>query len=224
MHIKSFDAIKHRAVGPGGLYNCGNIIALVGGITIQSYSAGQAQSLVSTIWIYLFGSLGAGCLTLAMLVFLASGEAYHRAWRDQKTPIVTLNRLGDLLSGVGAVILTIALITFGDFKLALVAGSLLVVGKFGTAILPEQPNSSRNSLRISTTLRTMVVVSRLPSIVALGISFSEYTIKGGISSDAAMAVLMIGCHLLWLWADLLLVRGKRAATSKSNGLSKPVRS
>ncbi len=192
--------IAGRARGPGGLYNLGNLIALVGGFSGYVVTSGAERGLLALLVEYLFGSVGTGCLTVAIVVFLISGEAYHRAWRHGAPPILRLNRLGDLLSAIAAVILTFALVSFGETTLAVAAGALLAFGKIGTALLPE-----RSSEALTSGFRLMVVASRVPSLGALGISLFVYATAGGDSVAATMALVMFVSYLFWLAADCLLM-------------------
>ena len=63
------------------------------------------QAAVAAMLDYLGGNAGAVALTLATAVFFWSGEAYHRAWEHGGPPNDALNRRGDLLSAIGALVL-----------------------------------------------------------------------------------------------------------------------
>lgn len=211
---KIIAALRRRAVGPGGLYNVGNIIALLGGITIQSMAVDQDKSLNEIVVQYLFGSPAASYLSLAVLIFLLSGEVYHRAWSQSGEKASRMVRLGDGLSGVAAVVLTVALVQVGDAILGLVGGAMLIIGKFGTAILPERPNAPSLATKSTKLLRFLVVASRGPSLVALGVTIFVLA-TDGILAEAAMPSLMVLCYLLWLWADILLMRIPTTSTEKA---------
>ncbi|MER9937628.1 hypothetical protein [Mesorhizobium sp. M0088] len=88
---------------------------------------------------YFVGSIAALSLTLATLVFFWSGEIYCRAWARKPSPDVSLNRLGDMTSGVGAIGLGIALFLFGEPVLAATSGLLHALGKFGSAFEDGKP-------------------------------------------------------------------------------------
>ncbi len=199
------DAVVGRSKGPGGLYNVGNVIALVGGILIQSLSVGQTSTFGDVIFQYLFGSPAASWLTLAVLIFLISGEVYHRAWSLSGEKALLMVRLGDGLSGVAAVVLTFALVQVGDALLGLIGGIMLIIGKFGTAVLPERPHAPPFSAKATKFLRLLVVASRAPSLAALAVTIFVAA-TDGVLSTLAMPVLMVLCYLLWLWADILLLR------------------
>jgi hypothetical protein len=194
-------AVASRLRGPGGLYNIGNAIALLSGLGVQLAQTPAADGPGAAVAAYLFGTPGTTWLNAAMLVFFASGEAYHRAWAGRTSPLAHLNRLGDLLSAVGAVCLTVALVHFGDVALAIVAGTLLAGGKLGTALLRD------TSGRAARLFRSVVVASRLPSIAALTLELWRLAEGGGPAAEAFLPCVMLGCLLLWLRADLLLLRG-----------------
>lgn len=198
------DEIRERTTGPGGVYNLGNIIALTGGIAVQVIGTSGDVGFSTIVMNYLFGNPGASCLTLAMIIFFISGEAYHRAWRDAENPILKLNRWGDFLQGIAGVVLTVALVAFGNTFLAISAGLLLVVGKFGSAAFPETDQHTEAGKQFAWACRVMVVVSRFPSLGALGVSLVAFALSGGDLAAVLMAGLMFICYLIWLSADYLL--------------------
>ncbi|ABD54949.1 hypothetical protein [Jannaschia sp. CCS1] len=199
------DGVAARSKGPGGLYNIGNVVALIGGMVIQSIAVERHSSLNEVVFQYLFGSPAATSLTLAVLIFLASGEVYHRAWSHHGNAALRMVRVGDALSGLAAVVLTVALVQVGDPWLGLTGGVMLIIGKFGTAILPERPDASRRGAQITKLLRLVVVASRGPSLAALVVTIIV-TATDGALAGLAMPLLMVLCYLLWLWADILLLR------------------
>ena len=94
---------------------------------------------------------------------------YHRAWSRRCPPDRRGNWWGDFLSGIAALILTVALAAFGDVLLAVASGLLLAAGKFGSALAPEDyaaPGANPWPNRF----RTAVLASRLPALAALGSS------------------------------------------------------
>ena len=105
------------------------------GLQLTAVPAGalEMQSAAAAVWDYLAGNAGAVALTAATAVFFLSGEAYHRAWAHGAPPKDALNRRGDLLSAIGALILGIALLSLGQVMLAATAGGLHALGKFGSA-------------------------------------------------------------------------------------------
>lgn len=139
-HFVSLDrALALRIGGPGGLYNLGNGLGLLGGLALHVAAAMSASGSglshgASAFVDYLAGSLGAFAITLAMLVFFWNGERYHRAWGKGAPPDATLNRSGDLWSGWGALILGVGLFLLGQPLLAATSGLLHAAGKFGSAL------------------------------------------------------------------------------------------
>ncbi|MGB3625135.1 MAG: hypothetical protein WA989_04890 [Henriciella sp.] len=209
-------AIVERLNGPGGYYNLGNAIALSSGIAFQFVNTPETQDPLARVGSYLVGDIGATWLTVSMLFFFASGEMYYRAWAGRQVPDGRLNRRGDLLSGFGAIALTVALIHFGDIALAIVAGTLLAGGKFGTAILPPAVSPVTGRLDLKTWLRVAVVASRVPSLAALSLELARIIHDREPVSNAIMPSIMLACFTLWLWADVLLVRGQRQPSSQDD--------
>ena len=211
-----FAATVHaRLAGPGGYYNLGNALGLTMGIGLQITASSQAsgphaQNAVAATVGYLAGSPAAVALTLATLVFFCSGEIYHRAWAGRQSPNHRLNRLGDLLSGVGAIGLGVALFLFGDPLLAATSGLLHALGKFGSAVhrpampVPAWPATWPDPFR------SAVLASRLPAVagaaVQLWLALPAIEEGGPLSAIASSATLLV-CYLLWAKADLLLFHG-----------------
>ncbi len=204
-------ALGARMSGPGGYYNCGNALGLIAGLTMQIATAPadvDEQSAVTTaVMDYFAGTHGAIALTLSTLVFLCGGEAYHRAWAKPDAPDPALNRLGDFLSGVGAIGLGMALLLLGDTLLAATSGLLHALGKFGSTFhkpgtpVPLWPAAWPDPFR------SAVLASRLPAILvttfALGSALPQVW-SGGSFATLAMPLTLLGCYLLWTKADLLL--------------------
>ncbi len=204
--IKRIHALKIRLRGPGGLYNLGNAIALATGISVQLASVRPGSGYLETIESYFFGSPGATWLTFAVLVFFVGGEVYHRAWVGRAVPDLRLNGLGDLLSGIGALLLTMALAHTGDILLAIVAGTLLAGGKLGSAALPSLRLKPKLENSCDRVMRASVVASRLPSILALGVELFTLSLSGMLWSTGIMPGVMLLCVLIWMAADILLLR------------------
>ena len=210
-------ALASRMQGPGGCYNMGNILALSGGFAVQLISVpdGAAHPL-AIAGHYLFGSPGATTLSVAIIIFLIAGEFYHRAWADGPPSDPRLNHLGDLLSGVASLVLTAALVMFGDFLLAIVSGFLLAGGKFGSAFVPDGP--------LARHFRHAVLLSRLPALAALGVQFLREFMNATPETPAAalaMPVVMIVCYLIWARADWLLLRpANRSSSSRAASISR----
>lgn len=200
--------VARRLSGPGGLYNLGNGLGLLGGLMFHVAAAmapaGTGLSHgASAVVDYLAGSAGAFALTLAMLVFFWSGERYHRAWANGAPPDAAMNRIGDASSGWGALLLGLGLFLMGQPLLAATSGLLHAAGKFGSTLpahvqarLPFGPNL----------YRLTVVASRLPALVAVLLQ-AQAALAEGIMQPLAAAGLLFLCYILWLKADLALLRG-----------------
>lgn len=208
-HLAS--ALRARMRGPGGYYNSGNALGLIVGLAIQIATAPvglhEGNSVTMAVIEYFAGSHGTVALTLTTLVFFWGGEAYHRAWARPDAPDPALNRLGDFLSGLGAIGLGIALLLLGDPLLAATSGLLHALGKFGSTFhrpgtpIPMWPAAWPDPFR------SAVLASRLPAMlattVALGRALPEVW-SGGSFAALAMPLTLLGCYLLWTKADLLL--------------------
>ncbi|RUW87706.1 hypothetical protein EOA13_29555 [Mesorhizobium sp. M7A.F.Ca.US.011.01.1.1] len=209
-------ALTARMSGPGGAYNIGNLIGLCQGITAQILVSGNPDQPLWTgvptaISHYLTGNFAAITMTSATAIFFASGEVYHRAWNERLNPRENLNRLGDFLSGVGAVCLGLALFELGHPLLALTSGLLHSVGKFGSAC--HRPgvqilNLSEHRLE---PFRIMVLLSRLPALIAAGTGLcaSLFKFEVGQPQHWSTPATLLVCYLLWSWADLLLFRSSQ---------------
>ncbi|OMQ42747.1 hypothetical protein [Ensifer sp. 1H6] len=218
-------AIGSRLVGPGGYYNLGNGLGLVTGVTIQIVAVPPSSALSghAALLDYFVGSIAALSLTMATLVFFWSGEIYCRAWARKPPPDASLNRLGDMLSGIGAIGLGIALFLFGEPVLAATSGLLHALGKFGSAFedgrpLPGWPANWLNPFR------SAVLASRLPALVsaAVGSGIALQQAWSGASWVLVAAPLtLLVCYLLWAKAALLLLlqevrAGSALASSSGN--------
>ena len=198
--------------GPGGLYNVGNVIALATGVGVQVAAASgggrdASDAIVEGLRAYLLGSPGATALTLAILIFIVAGEMYRRAWSNGLPPNRILNRRGDLLSAGAAIVLTIALATFGDIILALASGLLLAAGKLGSALVPENVAAAEPG-PWPRRFRLLVIASRVPALASLAIQSavlftSHDTAPGG---SLVLTPVTLVCFVLWTRADMLLMR------------------
>lgn len=204
---KLHSKLPSRSTGPGGLHNIGNLFALFGGFSVFYFSQAAPQDDFSAIWMYLFGSIKTSCLTLSMLIFLAGGEAYHRGCSDCIHPNPKLIRVGDFLSGVAAVVLTFSLVQFGAATLAIGAGCLLAAGKFGSALFSGQSAKNHDRSGLQFAFRMMAIVSRVPSLAAMGATLYVYAFIGENQTDAILAMVMVLSYLLWLSGDCLLIVG-----------------
>jgi hypothetical protein len=205
-------AIADRSRGPGGYYNMGNLLGLVSGVAVQWMQAAaqgaldQPDMLRAIIELHV-GSASAVALSLAMVVFFLSGEAYHCAWAHGFPLDARLNRRGDWLSGIGAVFLGVGLLITGQPVLAATAGLLHAVGKFGSAW--TGPLGTGLWPRTWPDLwRSLVLASRIPALLAAAISLVAET--SGNSAGVAMItpLTLTLCYLLWIRADLLLFESK----------------
>ncbi len=216
-----FDFLSSRMRGPGGYYNIGNLIGLVSGLILQILSMRTASEpwigLSDAVIVYFVGSPGSTALTLAMLVFFCAGELYHRAWRDSdRGPNLRLNRWGDFVSGIGALLLAVSLSYFGDLWLEISSTILLAGGKFGSALGPARgwPVRVESAVRHGTTesikfdvFRMAVVLSRVPAICALIFGLLAATISASdFGLGEIQSAILLLCYALWTRADILLGR------------------
>ncbi len=155
--------VLDRMRGPGGYYNVGNFIGIATGVAVQLAQAPVEISTVSAIGNYFAGDLSGIMLTFATIVFMFSGEAYHRAWANGFPPDKSLNRLGDMTSGVGAAALAIGLLMLGQPILAATSGLLHAFGKFGSALYSPKLPSAFDWPWI---FRAVVIESRVPAMLA----------------------------------------------------------
>lgn len=211
-------ALTDRLAGPGGLYNLGNLIGLGQGIALQILASGDGHSVWSgapgAVADYLAGNGAAIAMTAATAIFFVSGEVYHRAWSGSLKPDDRLNRLGDFLSGVGAVCLGLALFELGHPVLALTAGLLHSVGKFGSAFHAVGERIFKGVQFIPDPFRTMVLLSRLPALAAAGYDLiaTLFQTNASVQAHWSTSATLVVCYLLWSFADLLLFRSSRPAT------------
>jgi hypothetical protein len=195
-----------RMRGPGGHYNIGNLIGIATGVAVQLAQAPAEMSAAGAVGNYLAGDFSGAMLTVATLIFMASGEAYHRAWANGAPPHATLNRLGDFTSGIGALALGIGLLTLGQPILAATSGLLHAIGKFGSALCRPQRASAYDWPWI---FRAVVIESRVPAILAALLELAR--LAPAMSRDAQIApafsaAALLVCYLIWTKADLLLLK------------------
>jgi hypothetical protein len=196
-----------RLRGPGGYYNAGNLLGLATGIAVQVAQSPEEMSAAGAVANYLAGDISGVMLTIATLIFMLSGEAYHRAWANGFPPNPALNRLGDLTSGIGALALGIGLLALGQPILAATSGLLHAFGKFGSALHRPNPASRYDWPWI---FRAVVIESRAPAVLAALIELAR--LFPGLAEGAPWmpivtpAALLI-CYLIWTKADILLLKG-----------------
>lgn len=214
----AFGALTARLKGPGGYYNIGNVIGLLTGIGLEIAAvagSGGAVSIPAALRAHFIGSPGAVALSVAMVIFLASGECYHRAWSRGFPPNLSMNRAGDFLSVLGALALSVALVAFGQPLLAATSGILLAGGKFGSLFAkdeyaPRGPGHSAWPDRF----RTAVLISRVPAILAVLAELATVLRGFGPATPAAAVIAPLSlfvCYLLWTRADLLLFGARAGA-------------
>ena len=202
-------AILGRLSGPGGLYNLGNALGFGAGLFVTFLAATESTDNFSNILSigmrYVAGSPAAVALAIATAIFFWSGEAYHQAWSNGYPPDPKLTRLGDLLSGFGAIALGAGLYLLGNPVLAATSGALHAVGKFGSAF-DVRGELSFVGLKIdaSTLCRIVVLISRVPAIIAstADVLSSKAQADG---SFAFISLVMLACYLIWSVADLMLL-------------------
>lgn len=214
-------ALRARMAGPGGYYNLGNLLGLVMSVAVQLAAPHGAHGGAALID-YFAGSGGAVALTLATCVFLWSGEVYHRAWARSDAPIPRLNRLGDLLSGVGSIGLGWALFLFGQPLLAVTSGLLSALGKFGSAV--HKPGAALPGWPVAwpDPFRSAVLLSRVPAALAAFLSLAAALRQVWAGAPASLVVTpltLLACYALWARADLLLFAGDAGAleSNESSG-------
>jgi hypothetical protein len=199
-------AILDRLKGPGGYYNAGNALGLAAGIGVQLSQAPDNISAAGAVAGYFAGDAGGIMLTIATLVFMASGEAYHRAWANGFPPNPALNRLGDFSSGVGALALGVGLLMLGQPILAATSGLLHAFGKFGSALYSPKRASAYDWPWI---FRAVVIESRVPAVFAALLELARLApslSEGAQIAPAVTAAALLVCYLIWTKADLMLLK------------------
>ncbi len=205
---KLVSGLKGRLHGPGGFYNLGNAFGLLTGLLLHAahMSSGSQRSTESfyVVFDYLAGSVSSLALTLSMIVFFWSGELYYRAWSRGFPPEPGLNRAGDLWSCWGALALGVGLLLLNQPVLALTAGLLHALGKYGSA--KSLPAIKGWPETWPDCWRTIVLASRVPALMAVLIEMTLYTMKGDLLTVSGFGPMtLLVCYLLWLKADLLLL-------------------
>ncbi len=205
--------ILSRFRGPGGYYNVGNLIGLFSGLALQfATAATSGLSGTDVVVAYFVGSPATVALTGATLIFLVSGEMYHRAWRHGTVPDAGLNRLADLLSAAGGAALAVSLLYLGQPMLAIFTGLLTVLGKAGSAVfgdnaeaVPFWPSDWPDLFR------SMVLAGRVPAVAAASLELWHQLSTGTGGVSVLQPAVLVLCHLLWMRADFLLFQGSKAS-------------
>jgi hypothetical protein len=209
-----FDIATIRAAlgDPGRLYNIGNALVLVGGVggaiaaaIGDGFSLGAAAERVAN---HFWGSPSAIALSLAIVVFFAGGTAYSRAWKGNgPKPDPLLTRRGDLLSGIGAVVLGAGLAMLGDAVLAVFAGVLHASGKFGSALATGKAlRTSAGPVPIDDLCKDIVLISRVPALFAALSGLVSATLNSGEFGTILLAATVVVSTIYWALADILLLR------------------
>ncbi len=208
------DGLMLRMRGPGGYYNIGNVLALVTGLGLQvAHGVGAGRSGMEIVSGFFAGSPQAVAFTVASGIFICSGEVYHRAFRDG-TPDRRLTRIADFLSALGAVAITVSLVFLGQAVLALVAGTLLVSGKLGSAMFGDEAIASPLwPARWPDPFRLLVLFSRVPALIAPTLDLLHQLALGSPPIALIQPAVLIACLLLWGRADLLLLGFGRRPTA-----------
>jgi hypothetical protein len=196
-----FPGLRLRLIGPGGLYNLGNAFGLATGLGF--YLAATPDD-TDALLAYFTGSFASTLMTLSMLVFFWSGEVYHRAFSPAAGPDFRLLRRGDVLSGLGALLLGGGLMALGHPVLAATAGLAHAIGKFGSGwSLP----GGWWPAGLPDFWRSLVLASRIPAIAAALSALWLAHANGALLSAAGLTpVTLLVCYGLWLAADLSLLR------------------
>jgi hypothetical protein len=199
--------VGSRLTGPGGLYNLGNTIVVFTGIGLQLAAARDSGGgLAGAVHGYFFGSPEATVMTFAIALFILAGELYHRAWRDPEHLDRRLIWRGDLVCGFAAAAFTVALVMIGETVLALLGGAMLTAGRFGLVMLPVRLlRGGWDRL-----LRRMVALSRAPSLLSVALALVALVRGGAPAIELVAPLVLFGCLLIWLRADLMFERLARA--------------
>lgn len=215
-----FAELRARTRGPGGLYNAGNLLGLITALGLQFATAGAGANDADTLIGYFIGSPQALALSVATVVFLFSGEIYHRAWQGAQSPDLRLNRLGDLLSAVGGAALATSLLLLGQPVLALVTGCLIVFGKLGSAIFGDDAVAPPLwAASWPDPFRLAVLMGRAPAVAAAALDLVHQIGTGAPWLAMVQPAVLIACHVLWIKADLLLLNGGRKLAAARHAAS-----
>lgn len=198
-----------RLNDPGFLYNLGNGLGFAVGVAVALAATApeaQTQSISARLLAHVAGSPSAAALTAATAVFFWGGAVYSSAWKDGPPPDARLNRQGDILSGIGAVMLGIGLFLLGNPVLAAFAGVMHAVGKFGSALNTtiDGPQSPARS-RIAALCKDLVIVSRAPAILAGVLAVWREMTVANDPSGLLLSLSFVICCVIWAAADWKLL-------------------
>jgi hypothetical protein len=197
---------------PGQLYNMGNALVLLGGIGGATFAAiGEGTDIGGAgvrVLGHFFGSPPSLALTAAMLVFFVSGKAYSQAWSGGgDVPDARLNQLGDILSGIGAVILGVGLTLLGGASLAVLAGAMNAVGKFGSAFAGTRGiPTPRGQILWADICKDLVLCSRVPALFAAVSGVVLAMSNVGSLGATVLSFSLVVSTVYWALADILLLR------------------
>jgi hypothetical protein len=197
---------------PGSLYNIGNGIVLAGGFAGALAAAigpgGGDGQFSERVFAHLWGSPAALALTLATMTFFAGGAAYSAAWKGPGPgPDPKLSQRGDLLSGIGAIVLGVGLVLLGDAFLAICAGLLHASGKFGSAWGGARlVRTPAGALPLSELCKDLVLVSRIPALLAAVSGLVASTLGTAGIAAILLAGSVVISTMYWAAADILLLR------------------
>lgn len=198
-----------RMRDPGVLYNLGNSLGFGVGIAVAlsvDVSEPEAATLWSRAMAHIAGSPAAAALTVATAVFFWGGIDYMRAWSNGAPPDPKLNQRGDVLSGVGAIVLGIGLVLLGDPWLAASAGALHAIGKFGSAV--ESTAIGQKALahrRVTAFCKDLVLMSRVPAILAGTTALWRELALFESVHGVLLSFSFVACCLIWAAADWMLL-------------------
>lgn len=196
--------LRDSLADAGFIYNLGNFIGFFGGMVVFVStvvpSDPRSSGIVGTILNYVFGDAAALLMTASTLVFFVGGRAYERGAASGRGPY-----WGDILSGVGAILLGAALMALGSPVLAATSGLLHAAGKFGSAVLTRSGSADRLA-PWSDAFRITVLASRTPAFAVAALQLSAPTAGGPGPTGLALPAVMMACYLLWSFADILLIQ------------------
>lgn len=198
-----------RTLDPGALYNLGNIVGFVVGLAVAlgaTASGGDNATLWGLAVAHVAGSPAAIALTTATAVFFWGGIVYTKAWANGPPPDPGLNQWGDVLSGIGAIILGAGLVMLGNPWLAASAGALHAAGKFGSAASSAVvTRDARVSERTGAFFKDLVLVSRVPAILAGAAALWRELAFQESMQGLLLALSFMACCTIWAAADWMLL-------------------
>ena len=197
-------ASRWQLSSPGALYNFGNLLGLLAGLAVSvagaTFAVNAANSIADLTIGYFIGNRAALLTTVATIIFFASGNAYDRGLASGQGPF-----RGDLLSGVGAMVLGAALMALGSPILAATSGLLHDAGKFGSAAAARGPHATRQTVRLDL-FRWAVLASRAPGLIVAASQIFEQTLNNTRPLNFVLPATMLACYSLWSLADITLLQ------------------